>query len=199
VRQLVERRLLPRLQRHDGGSEQRGRHGALRRRLHGRDRKARARKRVQRSQTRLLVAARHAGHICHDQLARRQDHDLPLGKAAQIGGKTVRRVVVIGQHEHRTRRIRAERRRQIRLVNGGQTDRQDRCFPLIDCFFQRFVFIQISYTFCNLCHMFTSVRCFRLQYTPFCAQNEGFLVHPFCKDTKRADFAICPDVIRNIF
>ena len=84
-------------------------------------------------------------------------------ETAQIGGKTVCRVVVIGQHEHRTRRIRAERRRQIRLVDGGQTDRQNRCFPLIDRFFQRFVFIQISYTFCNLCHVFTSVRCFRLQ------------------------------------
>ena len=60
--------------------------------------------------------------------------DLTLGKAAQIGRKAARRVVVVGQHEHRTPCVRAERRREVRLVDGGQPDRQHRRFSLVDRF-----------------------------------------------------------------
>ena len=156
ARQLIERCALPRRQRNDRRAQQLGRHGALRRRLHGRDRESRAGERRERGKTCLLVAARHTGHVRHDQLTGRQNHDLALGKAAQVGGKAVRGVVIVRQHQNRALQVCAERRGEVRLVDGRESDRQHRRFPLFERFLQPFVFIQECYTFCNLRHAFTS-------------------------------------------
>ena len=102
LRQFVQRRSFTDREGDNRLHEQFGRHGALGCRLHGRDRKMRFRQLVQCCQTALLVAARHADHVRHNQLARGKEHDVTLGKAAQISCKSIRSVVIVGQNQYRT-------------------------------------------------------------------------------------------------
>ena len=80
--QLIQRCGFTGGQRYDRRLERLRRHGALRRRLHGRDRKMCLCQLVQRCQTALLVAARHTDYIRHHQLAGGQLYNVTLGKTA---------------------------------------------------------------------------------------------------------------------
>ena len=133
--QLIQRRGFTGGQRHDYRLECLRRHGALGCRLHGRDRETRLAHFVQYGKSALFVAARHADHVRHNQLARGKEHDVTLGKAAQVGGKAVRGVIVIGQHQHRTAGAQTQSRREVCLMDGRQTDRQHRRFALINGLF----------------------------------------------------------------
>lgn len=57
---------------------------------------------VQCCQTALLVAARHTDNIRHHQLTRGKLYNVTLGKTAQISGKSIRSVVIVGQNQYRT-------------------------------------------------------------------------------------------------
>mgnify|MGYP004525551091 CR=1 FL=1 len=85
---------------------------------------------VQRGKAALLVAARHTDYIRHHQLARGQLHDLALGKAAQIGGKAIRAVVIVGQNQYRTVCIQSQGCGKVRLVYRRQTHGQHGRFAL---------------------------------------------------------------------
>ena len=100
--QLIQRRGFTGGQRHDCRLERLRRHGALGRRLHGRDREMRITQLVQRGKAALLVAARHTDYIRHHQLTRGQLYNVTLGKTAQISGKSIRSVVIVGQNQYRT-------------------------------------------------------------------------------------------------
>ena len=100
--QLIQRRGFTDREGDNRLHEQFGRHGALCCRLHGRDRKMRFRQLVQCCQTALLVAARHTDYIRHHQLTRGQLYNITLGKTAQISGKSIRSVIIVGQNQYRT-------------------------------------------------------------------------------------------------
>ena len=136
----VERRLLSRGDGHHRALERRVRQRALRRGLHRRHRKPRGRQRIERGEPSLLVAARHADHVHHDQIARGDLQHGLFRKALQIRGKARRRAVVVGQHEHRAAGIQPERRRKVRLVDGRQADGERRRPARKQGFLQLFVF-----------------------------------------------------------
>ena len=138
--QLIQRRLLACGNGHDRALERRRRQCALRRGLHRCHRKSRGRQRIQRGEPPLLVTARHADHIHHDQIARRQLQHRHVCKALQVGGETRRRAVVVGQYEHRTTSVQPQCRREVRFVDGGQTDGERRRFSSKQGFFQLSVF-----------------------------------------------------------
>ena len=133
--QLIQRRGFTGGQRRDCRLERLRRHSALGCCLHGRDRKMRFRQLVQCCQTALLVAARHTDYIRHHQLTRGQLYNVTLGKTAQISGKSIRSVVIVGQNQHRTTGVQTQSRREVRLMDGRQTDRQHRRFALINGLF----------------------------------------------------------------
>ena len=108
-----------------------GRQRALHRCLHGCDRKSCIRQRIQHGKALLLVPARHAHDIRHHQLARGQGQHLAFRKGLQVERKPRRGTVVIRQHAYRTAGIQSERRREVRLMDGGQADREQRRFPLL--------------------------------------------------------------------
>ena len=135
LRQFVQRRSFTDREGDNRLHEQFGRHGALCCRLHGRDRETRLAHFVQYGKSALFVAARHTDYIRHHQLARGKEHDVTLGKAAQISGKPVRSVVIVGQNQHRTTGVQTQSRREVRLMDGRQTDRQHRRFSLINGLF----------------------------------------------------------------
>ena len=139
--QLIQRRSFSDGKADDGVRERLGRHGALGRRLYGGHRELRFAQLVQRRQTALLVAARYTDYIRHHQLARGQLHDLALGKAAQIGGKAVCAVVIVGQNQHRTAGVQSQGCGKVRLVYRRQTHGQHGRFALGQRLLQPFVFI----------------------------------------------------------
>ena len=102
LRQFVQRRSFTGREGDNRLHEQFGWHGALCCRLHGRDRETRLAHFVQCCQTALLVAARHADHVRHNQLTRGQLYNVTLGKTAQISSKSIRSVIIVGQNQYRT-------------------------------------------------------------------------------------------------